>query len=173
MWIYIIAVILVADFVLFGYLPSHQRMKSIRQAKTEQALAIARAAAETEQLPILREQLQKLQAEASDYEASVPAEQSLGTFLQQITRLMTEHNLTDQVVAPGAEIRAEGLHCIPVDVKCKGKLAHLFEFYRRLQSMDRLVRIEHVELVNDPDFTGKVSMQTKAVVYYGPQVQQG
>jgi Tfp pilus assembly protein PilO len=170
--IYIIAVILVADFVLFGYLPSHQRLQSIKQAKTDQLLAIARASAESKQLPALKEQLQKLQKAACDYEMSVPAQQSLGEFLQRIAALMTEHNLSDQLVAPGAEIPAAGLNCIPVDVKCKGRLAQLFEFYKQLQSMDRLIRIEHVELENDPDFTGKVNMLTKAVIYYRPEVRQ-
>jgi hypothetical protein len=42
-----------------------------------------------------------------------------------------------------------------------------------MQSLDRLVRIEHVELVNDSDFTGEVSLQTKVVIYYRPKSQRG
>ncbi|UCG59918.1 MAG: type 4a pilus biogenesis protein PilO [Phycisphaerales bacterium] len=171
-WIYVVAVMLVADFVMFGYLPLHERMKSVNQTKTEQALVIAKASAESKQLPALRQQLQKLQKAVSGYEANVPTQRSLGAFLQQIANIMTEQDLSEQVVAPGTEIEADDGNCIPVDVKCKGSLAQLFEFYKRLQSMDRLVRIEHVELMNDSDFTGQVSMQTKAVVYYRPNAEQ-
>jgi len=36
-----------------------------------------------------------------------------------------------------------------------------------------LIRIERVELVNDNNFSGEVSMQTKAVIYYRDKVGQG
>jgi hypothetical protein len=58
-------------------------------------------------------------------------------------------------------------------MKCKGKLAQIFEFYRRLQGMDRSVRIEQVKLFNDSDFSGEVSMDAKAVIYYMAKVGQG
>jgi Tfp pilus assembly protein PilO len=55
----------------------------------------------------------------------------------------------------------------------KGRLKQIFEFFGRLQSLDRLVRIEQVKLVNDRDFSGEVSMQTKAVIYYRTEAGQG
>jgi hypothetical protein len=42
-----------------------------------------------------------------------------------------------------------------------------------LQRLDRLVRIESVKLVNSDDLSGQVSMQTRTVVYYRPNVDQG
>jgi hypothetical protein len=49
---------------------------------------------------------------------------------------------------------------------CRGKLARLFEFYKSLQSLDRLVRIEKVKLENDGELTGEVSMETRAIIFY-------
>jgi Tfp pilus assembly protein PilO len=77
------------------------------------------------------------------------------------------------VVAPGEEIKADKLNCMPVNMQCKGKLGQIFEFYRQLQRLDRLVRIESVKLVNSDDLSGQVSMQTRTVVYYRPNVDQG
>jgi hypothetical protein len=42
-----------------------------------------------------------------------------------------------------------------------------------MQGLDRLVRIEHIKVVNDGDFTGEVMMQTEAVIYYRSEVGQG
>ena len=82
---------------------------------------------------------------------------------------MTEHRLTDQVVVPGKEVESEGVGCVPVHVNCKGSLKDIFSFFHDLQAMDRLVRIEKVTLQNDRDFTGCVSMDTDAVIFYRPQ----
>ncbi len=87
-------------------------------------------------------------------------------FLHRIADLMRENGLEDQFVEPGKEIKTESVNCIPVNMRCKGELSELFRFFESLQNLDRLVRIEEVRLLNDRDFAGQISMQTKAVVYY-------
>ena len=52
-------------------------------------------------------------------------------------------------------------------------MAQMSEFYRRLQTQDRLVRIEKVKLSNDNSYSGQVNMETEAVVYYRAKVGQG
>jgi len=60
------------------------------------------------------------------------------------------------------------LTCIPVIMQCKGSLRQMFDFFRTLQALDRLVRIEHLELSNAGDFSGEVSMRADVVIYYRP-----
>jgi Tfp pilus assembly protein PilO len=168
-----VAAVMVCGFVLFRYLPLQRRMKTIRQAHAEQMLAVSKASAESQQIPIIREQLLQLQTAVGNYERQIPAQRELGEFLQRIANLMNEHNLREQLIQPGKEINAGELNCIPLNMQCKGKLSQIFEFYRRVQGLDRLVRIEHVKLVNDGDFSGEVIMQTEAVIYYRPEVGQG
>jgi hypothetical protein len=50
-------------------------------------------------------------------------------------------------------------------VACKGTLADLFGFFTKLQSLDRLVRIERVSMDNDADLTGQVSLRMEAVIF--------
>ncbi len=169
----VLAGVVIGGFLLFRYFPLRERIKTVEQTKAAQALAIAKASAESKQLPILEEQLLKLQAEVANYQANVPVQRDLGVFLRKIADLMNEHNLKEQMLAPGKEIQVDELKCIPIDMQCKGKLAQVFEFYKQLQRLDRLVRIERLELVNDNDFSGEVSMQTKAVIYYRAEVGQG
>lgn len=169
----VIAVLLVADFILFGYLPSYRRLKELEQAKAKQGLTIAEAQRRSGQLPILKGRLLELQKATVNHERQIPDNRDLGVFLQRIANLMNEHNLKEQQVQPGSEIEGEVLNCIPVNMQCKGKLAQIFEFYRRLQEMGRLVRIEQVKLVNDSGFNGEVSMQTSASVYYRTQAGRG
>ncbi len=161
--------VMTGAFVLLRYLPLQKKIKAVEQAHAVQTVAIAKASRQSEQLPALKEQLLKLQTAVGNYEANIPSKRALGVFLHRIANLMNEHNLTKQMVQPGKEITTEELSCVPVNMQCKGRLKQIFEFFRRLQNLDRLVRIEQVKLVNDTDFSGQVSMQTKVVIYYRPK----
>ena len=169
----VIAGVIVGGFVLFRYLPLRSRMKALRQTKSAQALTIAKGAADNKQLFLLKEQFSKLQNELKHYEANIPINSDIGVFLHTIADLMNEHNLVEQVIEPRKEIKAENINCIPVKMQCKGKLAQIFEFYRQLQGLDRLVRIEQVKLSNDKDFNGQVGMEARAIIYYRTKVGQG
>ncbi len=171
--IFVAAGVIIGGFVLFRYLPLRRRMKAARQTKAAQTLTIAKGTADGKQLPLLKEQLLELQRELENYEANIPERSDIGVFLQRIAGLMNEHSLRGQVIEPRKEIKAEKLNCIPVNMKCKGRLTQIFEFYRQLQGMDRLIRIEQVKLFNDSDYSGEVAMEAKAVIYYRAQVGQG
>jgi Tfp pilus assembly protein PilO len=167
-----IAGVIVCVFVLFWYLPLRARMKAVEQARTAQVLAIARGAADSQRLPLLKEQLRQLESELGSYESNIPEQGALGAFVRGIADLMNEHDLKEQVITPGAEVEAERFRCIPVSMQCKGKLSQIFKFYHQLQALDRLVRIEQVRLSNDSGYDGQVSMETKAVIYYRAKVGQ-
>jgi Tfp pilus assembly protein PilO len=167
------AAVMICGFVLLRYLPLQRKMNSLRQARAAQMLAVSKTSAESKQMPAIKEQLQQLRTEVENYGRRVPARRGLGEFLQKITNLMNECNLQRHVIQLGGEIKAGELNCIPVNIQCRGRLSQIFEFYRGVQGLDRLVRIEHVKLVNDGDFSGEVNMQTDAVIYYRAEAGQG
>ena len=162
-----------AGFVLFSYLPLRKKMKAVEKTRAAQTLVITKDMAKNEQLPSLIEEFEKLQSKVSNYERQIPADRELGTFLHKIADLMNSHNLKGQFVEPGEEVEGEELNYIPVNMKCRGRLKQIFEFYKSLQSLERLVRIEEVKLLNENNFSGEVNMQTQAVVYYRPQSIEG
>lgn len=166
----IVAGVVVCVFMLFWYLPLHKKIDAIRQTKAAQSVVIAKGDADSRQLPLMREHFLELQTRLANYEANVPDKNTFGGFLGRIAELMNENNLNEQEITPGEEIKTEKFNCIPVTMRCKGKLAQIFELYRQLQTLDRLVRIEQVKLSNDRNFSGQVSMETKAFIYYRAKV---
>lgn len=162
----ILALMLVVDFFLFGHRPLYRELKEIKHAKTKHTFFNAKASAEGKQLSGLGEQLLKLREEVGNYEANVPRDKSLGTFLHKIANLMNEHNLHDQLIQPSKEIEVDKLNCIPITMQCKGGLEDIFDFYKSFQGLDRLVRIEQIRLINSDDLSGMVSMRVTAGIYY-------
>ncbi|MDD5064312.1 MAG: type 4a pilus biogenesis protein PilO [Phycisphaerae bacterium] len=171
--IFAAAAVMICGFVLFRYLPLKRETEFLRQAYALRMLAVSKALDESRQMPAAREELLGLRAAVGNYERQIPARRELGEFMQKITDLMNEHNLKGQMIQPGKEVRAGDLNCVPVNMQCKGRLSQIFEFYREVQGLDRLVRIERVKLVNDNDFGGEVVVQTNAVIYYRAEAGQG
>jgi Tfp pilus assembly protein PilO len=166
----VVAGVVVCVFMLFVYLPLYKQMKAIRQTKAAQSIAIAKGADDSQQLPLMKEQLLELRDRLKSYEANIPEQNTFGGFLGKITDLMNENSLKEQEITPGDVIKADQFNCIPVGMNCKGNLGQIFNFYRQLQALDRLVRIEQVKLSNDSNYKGHVSMETKAVIYYRARV---
>ncbi len=164
---------IIGVFVIFWYLPLRKTMSLIKLTKAEQVISIAKGMADAEQMPVLREQLQKLRVELEDYESKIPDQRDFGSFFGRITDLMNEYNLKEQNIEPDDIIAAGKFNCIPVNLQCKGRLTQLFNFYDRLQDLDRLVRIEQVKLANDAGYNGQVSMETRAIIYYRAGIGQG
>lgn len=165
-WVCVIAGLFLSDFILCGYLPSHQRLTSLLQAREHQQSMIQMAAAQRAELPGLRTRLRDTEATVERFEACVPSDKALGAFLQRITAVMAEHELTDPMVLPGKEQEAADLGCIPLQMTCEGTLTNLFEFFNTLRTLDRVVRIEKVTLENDPGFSGRLAMQADAYIFY-------
>lgn len=168
-----VAVLTMCVFVFFWYLPLRKKMSTIKQAKAEQVLTIARGMADAGQRPVLQAQLQEMRTELQDYEAKIPDQRDFGSFFGKITDLMNQYNLKEQSIEPGDVVEADKFNCIPVSMQCSGRLTQLFDFYERLQALDRLIRIERIKLSNDAGYNGQVSMETKAVIYYKTGMEQG
>jgi len=171
-WVLGIGVLFLADFVFYGYMPSHRRLQSLVRAQSQHESTINTAMTQAEALPALEKRHKETAGTVRHYEDSVPAESTLGVFLGQIASIMTAHHLIDQVVEPGKEIEANELNCIPVRMNCTGTLDAVFGFFTDLQSLHRLVRIEKIALNNDSGFTGRVALQTEAVIFYRPAKTQ-
>jgi Tfp pilus assembly protein PilO len=165
MWLYVIAGLFVCDFVACGYLPSRQRLAALERASAQQRRTIALAAAQGAELPGLERRVRDMRKVVESFDVRVPADRALGTFLQQVAAIMKDYGLGEQVVLPGKEAKTDDLNCVPIHLACKGTLADVFRFFTRLQSLDRLVRIEKVALDNDPGLTGQISMQVEAAIF--------
>jgi len=169
LWVLAIGGLFLADFILYGYLPSHERLQALAEAKGRQMELITTAESKSETLPALVERLRQTDHYANNYEQWIPKESGLGQFLGQVANIMTSNGLSDQDVVFGQEKLADDLMCIPVHMKCAGDLNGVFGFFRDLQRLGRLVRIERATLVNTKGLTGAVTMEADAVIFYRTQ----
>ena len=166
MAILIIAVAMVAAFVMGRYLPLLARKKAALRQLKEQSAVIAKGETDRRILPALTEQLAHDTSAIANYDKQVPAQRQL-EFLKALDAMMNEFKLTETLIQPGQEKQAAGLGVIPLDIRCKGTLDQLFRFYTAFQQMPRAIRIEKINLANDRNYEGMVTMNAKAAIYCG------
>ncbi|MBN2457031.1 MAG: type 4a pilus biogenesis protein PilO [Sedimentisphaerales bacterium] len=164
---------IVVGFLVFAYIPLQNKVKALKQKQAQHNQAVAKASSKAEELPELKEQLVKLKRQTGNYQAKVPAQRALGNFMHEVAVLMNEHGLSEQLIEPGAEIQTEKLICIPISMRCRGTLNQVYEFYKSLQNLDRMVRIKNIRLSNNSEFSGSIIMQTTAAIYYKEISGQG
>jgi Tfp pilus assembly protein PilO len=164
--IFIFFGVMIAVFAVLQYKPLRSRAQAMEQLKSTQLSVDAKVGIQISKLPSLRAQLEQTQAKVGNYKAMIPDERNLGTFLQEIADVMTVNNLTEQMVQPDSETKIDGLMCIPVRIQCKGSSQQIFGFFKSLATLERLVRIEQVQLKNDNDLSGMVTMTMRGNIYY-------
>jgi len=163
--IFIAAGLVVIGFVVLRYLPLSKIRRSLSQEQVALEAVTKRAQAKEAELPKLRAQLGELNSKLADFDSRIPPDIQLGQFLGGLAALMDEHQLTEQQIAPGEQIESKELICIPVTMKCAGRLAQIRDFCQALQGVQRAVRIETFRLTNDQQYSGQIKMETEAVIY--------
>jgi Tfp pilus assembly protein PilO len=163
-----VAVIMAAGFAVGRYMPLAKRKAEVRQAKADAMMRVDSLTTKSSQLSGMREKVLALADDLAKYDMQVPEGRNFAGLWQQIADVMNAHGLTDQLIQPADEIRGESINCIPLSLQCSGDLSEIYEMFNSLGELDRLIRIEHVQLLNDNDYSGNVKMQAKANVYYRP-----
>ena len=174
--ILVVSAVMLVVFALLGYFPMRRKMKASKRSAMAQKAALNESASALQRMPELHKELTELQGQVGNFDAKIPDDRNIGDFLQQIAGIMSDHELKRPLIEPSDEtiekVKHQELICIPVTIKCQGRLEQIFEFSKSLQGLDRLIRIEQIELKNDNNYSGHVDMTAKAVIYYSADKQQ-
>ena len=158
--------VMVIGFGLFRFYPLSRRKLALKDTRLSHLNELEKLQSQKLQIPILREKVGKLSSKVQSYDSKIPETRDLAPLWQQIAEVIDMHNLKDQIVQPGSEIRGPQLCSIPISIQCSGSLKQIFDLFDSFDRLERLVTIEQVELKNDPAFRGRVKMNAKANVYY-------
>jgi len=164
--IFIIAILIVAAFVVFRYIPLARKTMALNQDKEELLTRHAMIRLQTKQMPLLYEKRLKLIEQVKDFDLNIPEKREFASLWEQIVDKMNELDLKDQLIQPGQEVSDGRLCCIPISIQCSGSLTQIFELIKSIENMKRIVRIESMELIGDQKNLSMVKMSASGKVYY-------
>ena len=85
---------------------------------------------------------------------------------------MDSNHLSDQLVRPG-DVSCDPEFCsIPLEIRCSGTFEDVFEFFRAMEQFERLIRMDEVQIRNNAEISGRLTLLAKARVFYQPSETQ-
>lgn len=163
-WIYLVCSLLVADFVLFGYLPAKRQLDGLGQILAQEQHNQQLAQYYRRQLPQLRQRLSDLDQQVLAYSALIPEDPQMGPLIKQLCVLMAGR-LFNYTLVPSEPHQADGIWRTPVQVVGEGTLPDIYAFLGDLRSMERLVRIIGFRVSNDRSITGRLRAELDLEVF--------
>mgnify|MGYP006294258627 CR=1 FL=1 len=171
--LFVAALAVFAGYFLVRIAPVRAKLDEVRKDNQRQQQILAEAADVQVRLNEARKKLEIVEKRIGNYSSKIPSSRAMGRLLERIADLMDENGLEDQMIRPGSEQQQGNLGRIPITMECRGSLEEVFDFYRSLEGLERLVRIESIELNNEDRHSGNIKMKTRASVYYEPTENEG
>jgi Tfp pilus assembly protein PilO len=163
--IIVVAVISLGGFGVLRYLPLASKTRSIKAARAQFQIGDEQVKTQARQLPILNARIEQVKQQIGDYNRKIPVGRRFATLYDEITAVMKKHDLSEQLIQPGSETVGEEISSIPISINCSGRLKDVFEFFRSIESFDRVIRIENFEMKSELD-QDIVAVKADAIVYY-------
>lgn len=159
-------VAMAAAFVFFQYVPLNKKARLLKAENIVLITENSSIGARLETLPQINREIEALRQQVGDFDAKMPLGRAHGEFLQSLASVMKQQGLEELVVQPGEETQAGELVKIPVYIRCQGKLAHIFKFFKALEGFQRVIQIEEVLMTGSDKFDGSLVMQAKTNIFY-------
>jgi type IV pilus assembly protein PilO len=132
---------------------------SVEIAHNEKTVKTQKAA----NLPRLRQDLQRLDAELKKAIAQLPDKKEIPDLLSSISSKAQESGLDILLFRPRAEAFQEFYAEVPVDITVKGNFHNTVNFFDEVGRMDRLVNIDNIGFKNPTVNGDNVVLETTSV----------
>jgi Tfp pilus assembly protein PilO len=162
-------VAIVVGFVALVFVPQQGRLQSLRSDITAQKQRLETASQEVAVVPTLMEEIEAMQARYNDFDRQLPRKQDLGEFLGTISETVAQKGLTGQLTEPGNPVRGDLFHTLPINMRFRGDYLSTGSFLKDLQSMERLTRIQRLQIARDvrtEDPNGPLDIEMQINIYF-------
>ena len=146
-----LVVLLIVVAVVGLFLPQQRTLEKIEtdMAATQAELSENEILAQT--VPALIEQVERMKLLYKDFDRRLPVQDELGGFLESISTDLIDSQLVDQLIERKNPIPGELFYTLPVIMKLSGTYLDTAEFLGRLDSMERLARVEKMKIHRNPN----------------------
>ena len=154
--------------MVFVYVPQHGKLKEISsQVATKQAALEADA----QKVSIIPQMLRHIEAMKKRYnegwEKKLPRLKELGGFLREISQNLEEADLSGKLIESGNPKKEELFHTLPINMRFQGSFDALSGFLSRLDAMERLTRIQKLNITADTkEAPAKLDVHLRMNIYF-------
>jgi Tfp pilus assembly protein PilO len=155
----------VAASIFAVYLPQGRKLQQVQGAIDSQKAALESQSQKASVVPDIVRQLQDMKKRYKDFDRRLPKQKELGGFLREISGNLAEEKLSNQLIEPGNPTREELFHTLPIIMRFRGSYLSLTSFLKRIDTMERLTRVQKLKVVGDPKEEG-LNIEMQLNIYF-------
>lgn len=173
-----LAVLMVVT-VAVGVGPAAVRARDIGRQIDAAHAELAKPNGGPELLEALETELAQLHEIAGEGMTPIPASADVAGLIGRLSQMFDEANLGEREVTTGQSEQLEEASSMPMSVTVQGPFPALLSVLTRIESLDRLVRIERLRLAGlhgrrgPIDRSGEVRASVQVEVFYAPRRVDG
>lgn len=159
--------------VLGVYLPQSRKLTQINTQISTQKIAMESDLQSCKVVPELARQVAELKDRYRNLDRRLPKQKELGGFLKEISTNLLQARLSNQTIEPGKPDAAELYHTLPIVMKFEGNFLSLAGFLKRIDGMERLTRVQRMDIGIDRDSSkskdkpaGNVNIELHLNIYF-------
>lgn len=138
-------------FVLGLWLPFRAKRVQIEQTLSKLDADINAEQEDTAGLAAIGQKIVSLSHAVARFDKTVPREPELASLLRELTGELEKQNVTSLDIVPGTVVEGDAYCLIPIALTFEGSFHALFGLLGHIESMDRLVQINTIDAVGNPD----------------------
>ncbi len=160
----VLVAVIVAGVTII-HVPKSRRLENIRTqiATTQSALEIDTLQASV--IPDMEREIERMKNKYKDFDRRLPKRQELGGFLREISENLAQETLVNESYQPGSPVPQELFHTLPIVMKLKGPYLSLASFLKSLDKMERLSRVQMLNVCADPR-KGELDITLSINIYF-------
>ncbi len=154
--------------VLFVFIPQAKKLDEIRSQIAAEKTSLE---ADAQKVRIIPQMLRHIEAMKNRYnerwEKKLPRLKELGGFLREIGQNLEEADLSGKLIESGSPKKEELFHTLPIVMRFQGSFGALSKFLKRLDDMERLARIQKLNITADNKHVpAKLDIQLQMNIYF-------
>ena len=142
---------MVAGAVLFVYRGQGGKLDDLKARITAGKASLKMQGQTVAIVPELVKQVGAMRARYKNFDQRLPVRQELGGFLKELSGYLGDEKFSDQLIEPGSPTREELFHTLPIIMQFKGSYLTSVEFFKRIDEMKRLTRIQKLKITKKPE----------------------
>ncbi len=159
-----------AAFYFVGYRPMDKKLRGLREQIEIKRQELAFSQIKGFDLDRLTRDVEHLQADVERNGKRLPKEPELGQFIADLYQVGQQSALLNFTVEPNASRRFDLFYELPIKMKFEGDFSNAARFLRQVEDLQRLTRVNHLNVKSRPDKDGKegrVDVEVVMNIYFG------
>jgi len=150
-WIVLgILVAMVTGAAIFIYHGQGKQLDNLKLKITNAKATLKTQGQTVAVVPALIKQVDAMRARYKNFDRRLPVRQELGGFLRDISAHLGDEKFSDQVIEPGSPTREDLFHTLPIIMRFRGSYLTSVDFFKRIDEMPRLTRIQKLKIMRKP-----------------------